>query len=42
MVVVDGKVLMRERGVLTLDEDKVLEETQKAVDDLLARKEVAK
>jgi len=41
-VVVDGKVLMRERGVLTLDEDKVLEETQKAVDDLLARKEVAK
>ena len=41
-VVVDGKVLMRERGVLTLDEVKVLEETQKAADDLLARKEAAK
>ena len=41
-VVVDGKVLMRERGILTLDEVKVLEETQKAADDLLARKEAAK
>jgi len=41
-VVVDGKVLMRERGVLTLDEVKVLEETQKAADDLLARREAAK
>ncbi|MFQ6130340.1 MAG: amidohydrolase family protein [Candidatus Hadarchaeaceae archaeon] len=41
-VVVDGKVLMREREVLTLDEVKVLEETQKAADDLLARKEAAK
>ena len=41
-MVVDGKVLMRERGVLTLDEVKVLEETQKAADDLLARREAAK
>ena len=41
-VIVDGKVLMREREVLTLDDDKVLWETQKAVDDLLERKEVAK
>lgn len=41
-VVVDGKVLMRERRVLTLDEVKVLEETQKAADDLLARREAAK
>lgn len=41
-VVVDGKVLMRERGVLTLEEVKVLEETQKAADDLLARREAAK
>ena len=41
-VVVDGKVLMRERGVLTLEEVKVLEETQKVADDLLARREAAK
>jgi len=41
-VVVDGKVLMRERRVLTLDEVKVVEETQKAADDLLARREAAK
>lgn len=36
-VIVDGKVLMRERKVLTFDEDKVLEGAQKASDDLLAR-----
>lgn len=41
-VVVDGKVLMRERRVLTLDEVKVVDETQKAADDLLARREAAK
>jgi len=41
-VVVDGKVLMRECRVLTLDEVKVVEDTQKAADDLLARKEAEK
>lgn len=37
--IVNGKILMRERKVLTLDEDKVLREAQKASEDLLARKE---
>jgi len=41
-VVVDGKFLMRECRVLTLDEVKVVEDTQKAADDLLARKEAEK
>lgn len=41
-VMVDGKVLMQERRVLTLDEVKVVEDTQKAADDLLARKEAEK
>jgi 5-methylthioadenosine/S-adenosylhomocysteine deaminase len=36
-VIVDGKILMQGRKVLTLDEDKVLERAQKASDDLLAR-----
>jgi len=36
-VIVDGKVLMQEHKVLTLDEDEVLEDVQKASDDLLAR-----
>ncbi|MDI6884660.1 MAG: amidohydrolase family protein [Hadesarchaea archaeon] len=36
--IVDGKILMRERKVLTLDEDKVLREAQKSSDALLARK----
>jgi len=36
-VVVDGKVLMQGRKVLTLDENKVLEKAQKASDDLLTR-----
>ncbi len=35
--IVDGKVLMRGRKVLTLDEDKVLMEAQKSSDDFLAR-----
>jgi len=37
--IVDGKILMQGRKVLTLDEDKVLREAQKSSDDLLARKE---
>lgn len=41
-VIVDGKVIMQGRRVLTLEEDRVLEEAQKAADDLLAQKEVAK
>lgn len=36
-VIVDGEIVMRERKVLTVDEDKVLEGAQKASDDLLAR-----
>jgi 5-methylthioadenosine/S-adenosylhomocysteine deaminase len=36
-VIVDGKVLMQGRKVLTLDEDEVLDGAQKASDDLLAR-----
>lgn len=36
-VIVDGKVLMQGRKVLTLDEDKVLEGAQKASDGLLTR-----
>lgn len=36
--IVDGKILMQGRRVLTLDEDKVLEDAQKSADDLLARK----
>lgn len=36
-VIVDGEILMRERKVLTVDEDKVLEEAQRASDNLLAR-----
>jgi 5-methylthioadenosine/S-adenosylhomocysteine deaminase len=36
-VIVDGEVLMQGRKVLTLDEDKVLEDVQKVSDDLLAR-----
>ncbi len=41
-VIVDGKVIMQGRRVLTLEEDKVLEDAQKAADDLLAQKETAK
>lgn len=41
-VIVDGKVIMQGRRVLTLEEDKVLEEAQKVADDLLAQKEAAK
>ncbi len=41
-VIVDGKVIMQGRRVLKFEEDKVLKEAQKAADDLLARKEVAK
>lgn len=37
--IVDGKILMQGRKVLTLDEDKVLREAQKNSNDLLARKE---
>jgi 5-methylthioadenosine/S-adenosylhomocysteine deaminase len=37
--IVDGRILMLERRVLTLDEDKVLRLAQKSADDLLARKE---
>ena len=36
-VIVDGKILVRGRKVLTLDEGEVLERAQKASDDLLAR-----
>ncbi len=35
--IVDGKILMQGRKVLTLDEDKVLMEAQKSSDDFLAR-----
>jgi 5-methylthioadenosine/S-adenosylhomocysteine deaminase len=38
-VIVDGKVIMHGQRVLTLEEDKILEEAQKAADDLLARRE---
>lgn len=41
-VIVDGKVIMQGRRVLTLEEDKVLEEAQKVADELLAQKEAAK
>ncbi len=41
-VIVDGKVIMQGRRVLTLEEDKVLEEAQKVADNLLAQKEAAK
>ncbi len=37
--IVDGKVLMQGRKVLTLDEDKVLMEAQESSDDFLARRE---
>ena len=37
--IVDGKILMQGREVLTLDEDKVLREAQKSSDDLFARRE---
>lgn len=37
--IVDGRILMLERRVLVLDEDKVLRLAQKSSDDLLARKE---
>jgi 5-methylthioadenosine/S-adenosylhomocysteine deaminase len=37
--IVDGRILMLERRVLILDEDKVLRLAQKSSDDLLARKE---
>lgn len=36
-VIVDGEVLMQEGKVLSLNEDKVLEDVQKVSDDLLAR-----
>lgn len=36
--IVDGKILMQNRQVLTLDEDKVLRKAQESADDLLARK----
>lgn len=36
--VVDGKILMEERRVLTLDEEKILEDAQRAAEDLIARK----
>jgi 5-methylthioadenosine/S-adenosylhomocysteine deaminase len=35
--IVDGKVLMQGRKVLVLDEDKVLDQAQKASDDLIAK-----
>lgn len=35
--IVDGKILMQGRKVLTLDEDKVLERAQKTSDDLIAK-----
>jgi 5-methylthioadenosine/S-adenosylhomocysteine deaminase len=41
-VIVDGKVVMQGRRVLTLEEDKVLEEAQRVAGDLLAQKEAAK
>jgi len=41
-VIVDGEIVMQERKVLTVDEDKVLEGAQKASDDLLARWEATR
>jgi 5-methylthioadenosine/S-adenosylhomocysteine deaminase len=41
-VIVDGRILMRGRKVLTLEEDRVLENVQKVSDDLLARWEAAR
>lgn len=35
--IVDGKVLMDEYNVLTIDEEKVMEETKKAADELVSR-----
>jgi 5-methylthioadenosine/S-adenosylhomocysteine deaminase len=35
--IVDGKVLMDDYRVLAFDEQKVLEETQKAAEELIAR-----
>ena len=40
--IVDGKILMQERKVMALDEDKVLERAQKTSDDLVARWRAAK
>jgi 5-methylthioadenosine/S-adenosylhomocysteine deaminase len=37
-VIVDGKVVMRDRKVLTLDEGRVLERAQEVSEDLLSRK----
>lgn len=36
-VIIDGKIVMRKREVQTLDENKVLEQVQKAADNLLER-----
>lgn len=41
-VIVDGKILMRDRGVLTLDEGKVMDEAKKTSEDLLARSGASK
>ncbi|MCS7131413.1 MAG: amidohydrolase family protein, partial [Hadesarchaea archaeon] len=36
-VIIDGKIVMQEREVLTLDEAKVLEDAQRTAEDLLDR-----
>jgi 5-methylthioadenosine/S-adenosylhomocysteine deaminase len=36
-VIVDGEVLMQGGKILSLNEDKILEDVQKVSDDLLAR-----
>ena len=41
-VIVDGKMVMREHKVLTLDEGDILDKAQKTSEDLLARREATK
>jgi len=41
-VLVDGKIVMQERKVTTLDEEKILEEAQKAADDLIRKRGMCK
>ncbi|MEM3267867.1 MAG: hypothetical protein QXR69_04175, partial [Conexivisphaerales archaeon] len=39
-LIVDGRVIMEKREVLTLDEARILEEARKAASDLLARADI--
>ena len=41
-VLVDGKILMQERKVLTLDEEEILKRAQKAAEDLVSKRRASK